>query len=115
MSALADYDADMVTYWLGAGGDPRWDESRLLPAALAGERLAVYRTVPAGVGDAIRPGDYVTVSRAYALHHAECNLGGWLGCATVLLVGSAHPDELEPASGPVEFFYRPRGAGRARP
>ena len=112
---LADYDDAMVLHWLGAGGDPRWDESHLLPAVRVGERLAIYRTVPAAVRDAvIRPGDYVAVSHAYALYHAEVNLGGWLGHPTVLLEGAAYPDELEPVCER-EFFYRPRGAGRVRP
>lgn len=115
MSTLADYDSEMAAHWLGAGGNPRWDESRLLPAVLGGERLQIYRTVSADIPNAvIRFGDYVAVSRDYALEHAYSNLGGYLGHKTVLLEGSAHPDELEPVCEH-EFFYYPRDAGRVRP
>lgn len=115
MSVLADYNERAILDWLWRG-HPRYDSSHLLPKVLAGERLAIYRTVPSDVvNPTIRPGDYVTVSREYALDHAYSNLGGHLGRTSTLLEGTAYPDELEPADGPVEFFYTPRDRGRVCP
>lgn len=111
MTTLADYDDEMAAYWLGRGGNPRYDVSHLLPAARDAGRITIYRTVPASIrGSVIRPGDYVAVSENYARQHAHANLGGWQGRRARLLTKVVGLDELEPAN-PCEFWYRPRGDG----
>lgn len=98
----------MQAYWLGRG--TRYDLSSTLPLLRQTGRVTVYRSVPAAIAEAteIRPGDYVSTSRAYAVQHAYANLGGHLGHKHRMLKQTVGLDELEPADGPCEFWYRPR-------
>lgn len=113
MNTLADYNDEMMAYWLGHGGNPRYDVSYLLPAIKDTNQITIYRTVPANIrGAVIRPGDYVAVSENYARQHAYNNLGGWQKRRSHMLQKIVGLDELEPAN-PCEFWYRPRSANVA--
>lgn len=110
MSTLADYNDEMMLYWLGHGSNPRYDVSHLLPTIKDSNQITVYRAVSARIRDAttIRPGDYVTPSKSYAVDHARFNLGGWRGRRHRMLQLVVRLDELEPADGPCEFWYVPK-------
>lgn len=96
-SSLASYDQEAVAEWFGRYGDARY---RTRPPA--GDTLTVYRATPDGLP--IRPGDYVTESRAYAATHLHNQLEG-LG---KIVAAEVALDDLYPADGPHEFWYAPR-------
>lgn len=94
--SLATYSLDAQKEWFGAYDG----HSRYRTAVPKNGMVTIYR---AGGGDPIKPGDYVTESRAYAQGHIENNLGGE-GTIVSMVVSL---DDLFPADGPHEFWYAP--------
>jgi len=86
--SLANYDDQSKKEWLAA------------PPPANG-KLKLYRATPEGAP--IKPGDYVTNSKQYALDHIKNNLGGKGKIAEI----DATLDDIYPADGPKEFWYAP--------
>lgn len=94
-SSLADYNAEMVAYFLDG-------DKRAIDFIERGRKITIYRTTDRNE-KIIWPGSYVSSNLAYAEKHGELHLR-----KPKLVFTNAYASELFPASGPPEFFYVPQ-------